>query len=286
MDKSSITKQMLSGNNTLNSIIVRIDFLTIDVKNLVEQLLIKLGEQYTYNQINSYNINLDISDPKKLITQDFINQKVNTNNNYEFKNNNEDFRFVINQNFFLYERKAFNNYEGSDKDTNLYKELIKIIFESSPKVQRLGVRKTNMIFLEQNIEFLKEITDNQFIKTLNDNKNQKFSILYTPLEDNEKNGYNINTQLDYGKLKIENQEKEAYRFVLDIDSYIRDIQQIDTYEKVCDEINNLKSQDFELYKSQMSEKFLQTIVTNEEIKFKEEMEKLGILYGVNYGKHE
>ena len=88
MDKSSITKQMLSGNNTLNSIIVRIDFLTIDVKNLVEQLLIKLGEQYTYNQINSYNINLDISDPKKLITQDFINQKVNTNNNYEFKNNN------------------------------------------------------------------------------------------------------------------------------------------------------------------------------------------------------
>lgn len=286
MDKSSITKQMLSGNNTLNSIIVRIDFLTIDVKNLVEQLLIKLGEQYTYNQINSYNINLDISDPKKLITQDFINQKVNTNNNYEFKNNNEDFRFVINQNFFLYERKAFNNYEGSDKDTDLYKELIKIIFESSPKVQRLGVRKTNMIFLEQNIEFLKEITDNQFIKTLNDNKNQKFSILYTPLEDNEKNGYNINTQLDYGKLKIENQEKEAYRFVLDIDSYIRDIQQIDTYEKVCDEINNLKSQDFELYKSQMSEKFLQTIVTNEEIKFKEEMEKLGILYGVNYGKHE
>lgn len=285
MDKSSITKQMLSGNNTLNSIIVRIDFLTIDVEELVEKLLMKLGEEYAYNNINSYNIDLDISDPKKLITQDFINQKVNLNNNYEFKNNNEDFRFVINENFFLYQRKTFNNYEGSDKDTALYKELLNIVFKKSPKIQRLGVRKTNLIFLEQDIEFLKEITDNEFIKTLNENKNQKFSILYTPLDDNQKNGYNINTKLDYGKLKIENGDKEVYRFVLDIDSYIRDIQQIDSYEEVCKEIDELKIQDFELYKSQMSEKFLQAISVDNEDKFNTKMKNLGIVYGVNYGKH-
>ena len=285
MDKSSITKQMLSGNNTLNSIIVRIDFLTIDVEELVEKLLMKLGEEYTYNNINSYNIDLDIADPKKLITQDFINQKVNLNNNYEFKNNNEDFRFVINENFFLYQRKTFNNYEGSDKDTALYKELLNIVFEKSPKIQRLGVRKTNLIFLEQDIEFLKEITDNEFIKTLNEKKNQKFNILYTPLDDNQKNGYNINTKLDYGKLKIESEEKEVYRFVLDIDSYIRDIQQIDSYEEVCKEIDELKIQDFELYKSQMSEKFLQAISEDNEDEFKSKMKNLGIVYGVNYGKH-
>ena len=35
MDKSSITKQMLSGNNTLNSIIVRIDFLTMKIVNYI-----------------------------------------------------------------------------------------------------------------------------------------------------------------------------------------------------------------------------------------------------------
>lgn len=285
MEKSEYSKELLAGNNTLNNIIIRVDFLTIEVEEVVEKILVELGDKYIYNKIDNYDINFDISDPKKLITQDFIKQKVNLKNSYEFKNIEDDFRFVINQNFFLYERKNFAMYEGSSKDTKLYMKLLKIIFESRPKIQRLGVRKSNMLFIEQEISKLKLITDNSFVKTLSENINQKFNLVYTPLEDNQKNGYNLNIQLDYGKLNINTKEKNVFRFIVDIDSYIRDIEKINVYEKIKTEIDLLKENDFNIYKDEMSEKFLDAISQTDEQNFKKKIQEMGILYGANYGKH-
>lgn len=286
MKKSECNKELLSGNNTLNNIIVRVDFLTIEVDKIVEKILEHLGDKFAYNKIDNYDINFDISDPKKLITQDFIKQKVNLNNNFEFKSIDDDIRFVINQNFLLYERKNFVEYKGSKEDTDLYLELLNIVFDSDPKVQRLGVRKSNMIFVEQNLEKLKMILDNSFVQSLDDNINQKFNLTYTPMKDNQKDGYNLNIQLDYGKLKIENENKDVYRAVIDIDSYIRDIDAIDQYEKIKDKIDELKLNDFELYKNQMSELFLDAITQETEDSFKEKIKNMGILFGANYGKHE
>lgn len=285
MEKSEYSKELLAGNNTLNNIIIRVDFLTIEVEEVVEKILVELGDKYIYNKIDNYDINFDISDPKKLITQDFIKQKVNLKNSYEFKNIEDDFRFVINQNFFLYERKNFAMYEGSSKDTKLYMKLLKIIFESRPKIQRLGVRKSNMLFIEQEISKLKLITDNSFVKTLSENINQKFNLVYTPLEDNQKNGYNLNIQLDYGKLNINTKEKNVFRFIVDIDSYIRDIEKINVYEKIKTEVDLLKENDFNIYKDEMSEKFLDAISQMDEQNFKKKIQEMGILYGANYGKH-
>lgn len=285
MEKSEYSKELLAGNNTLNNIIIRVDFLTIEVEEVVEKILVELGDKYIYNKIDNYDINFDISDPKKLITQDFIKQKVNLKNSYEFKNIEDDFRFVINQNFFLYERKNFAMYEGSSKDTKLYMKLLKIIFESRPKIQRLGVRKSNMLFIEQEISKLKLITDNSFVKTLSENINQKFNLVYTPLEDNQKNGYNLNIQLDYGKLNINTKEKNVFRFIVDIDSYIRDIEKINIYEKIKTEVDLLKENDFNIYKDEMSEKFLDAISQTDEQNFKKKIQEMGILYGANYGKH-
>lgn len=285
MEKSEYSKELLAGNNTLNNIIIRVDFLTIEVEEVVEKILVELGDKYIYNKIDNYDINFDISDPKKLITQDFIKQKVNLKNSYEFKNIEDDFRFVINQNFFLYERKNFAMYEGSSKDTKLYMKLLKIIFESRPKIQRLGVRKSNMLFIEQEISKLKLITDNSFVKTLSENINQKFNLVYTPLEDNQKNGYNLNIQLDYGKLNINTKEKNVFRFIVDIDSYIRDIEKINVYEKIKTEVDLLKENDFNIYKDEMSEKFLDAISQTDEQNFKKKIQEMGILYGANYGKH-
>ena len=285
MKKDECRKELLSGNNTLNSIIIRIDFLTIEVDKIVEEILVTLGDKYVYNKIDNYDIDFDISEPKKLITQDFIKQKVNLKNNYEFKSVEDDLRFVINQNFFLYERKNFTMYEGSKKDTEIYMNLLKIIFESNPKIQRLGVRKSNMIFIEQQVQKLKSITDNTFIKSLDENINQKFNLIYTPLEENQKDGYNLNIQLDYGKLNINAEDKDVYRFILDIDSYIRDIEKINEYEKIQAEVDRLKNNDFEIYKKEMSEEFLDAIVQNDEQNFRDETQKMGILFGANYGKH-
>ena len=285
MEKSDYSKELLAGNNTLNNIIIRVDFLTIEVEEVVEKILVELGDKYIYNKIDNYDINFDISDPKKLITQDFIKQKVNLKNSYEFKNIEDDFRFVINQNFFLYERKNFAMYEGSSKDTKLYMKLLKIIFKSRPKIQRLGVRKSNMLFIEQEISKLKLITDNSFVKTLSENINQKFNLVYTPLEDNQKNGYNLNIQLDYGKLNINTKEKNVFRFIVDIDSYIRDIEKINVYEKIKTEVDLLKENDFNIYKDEMSEKFLDAISQTDEQNFKKKIQEMGILYGANYGKH-
>lgn len=285
MEKSEYSKELLAGNNTLNNIIIRVDFLTIEVEEVVEKILVELGDKYIYNKIDNYDINFDISDPKKLITQDFIKQKVNLKNSYEFKNIEDDFRFVINQNFFLYERKNFAMYEGSSKDTKIYMKLLKIIFESRPKIQRLGVRKSNMLFIEQEISKLKLITDNSFVKTLSENINQKFNLVYTPLEDNQKNGYNLNIQLDYGKLNINTKEKNVFRFIVDIDSYIRDIEKINVYEKIKTEVDLLKENDFNIYKDEMSEKFLDAISQMDEQNFKKKIQEMGILYGANYGKH-
>lgn len=285
MKKSECSKELLSGNNTLNNIIVRVDFLTLEVEKIVEKFSGLLGDKYVYNKVDSYDINFDISDPKKLITQDFIKQKVNLNNNFEFKSVDDDLRFVINQNFLLYERKNFAKYKGSQEDTELYLKLLEILFDFQPKIQRLGVRKSNMLFIEQNIQKLKQILDNSFIKSLDDNINQKFNLIYTPMKENQKDGYNLNIQLDYGKLKINNENKDVYRVVIDIDSYIRDVEIIDEYDKIKNKINELKINDFEIYKSQMSENFLDVIVKSNEEEFNKEMNDIGVLLGANYGKH-
>ena len=99
------SREDFKGNNTLESIIVRIDFLTIEaekIENIVGKVSEILGDNYKYRKINNYDINLNISDPEKLITQDFIEQKIDMKNNFEFSGQNNGIRFVINQNFFLY----------------------------------------------------------------------------------------------------------------------------------------------------------------------------------------
>ena len=151
MEKGELSKDELAGNNTLNSIIVRVDFLTIKVEEIIEKMLVKLGDDYIYNRIDNYDINFEISDPKKLITQDFIKQKIYLKNSFEFRSIKDNFRFVINQNFFLYERNNFAMYEGSTKDINLYIELLKYIFEVNPQIQRLGVRKSNIIDYSEHV---------------------------------------------------------------------------------------------------------------------------------------
>lgn len=285
MNKDDCSRERVSGNNTLSAVIVRVDFLTLELDKIVERFLECLGDRYVYNQINSYSINIDILDPKKLVTQDFIKQKVDLNNNYEFKSVDDGLRFIINQNFLLYERKNFVRYKGSQKDKEVYFKLLKILFDFQPKVQRLGVRKSNTLFIEQDIQKLKQVLDNEFIKSLDDNDNQKVDLTYTPMEENQKDGYNLKIQLDYGKIKINDKNKDVYRAVIDIDSYIRDTERIDEYNKIVDNIEKLDLSNFEIYKSQMSEKFLDVIVENNEEEFNKKMNNLGVLLGGNYGNH-
>lgn len=281
-------KASLGGNNTLSNILIRVDFLKIEMENIekiIEEFSQILGEEYQYNKIDNYNINLNIADPKKLITQDFIQQRVDLKNNYEFKKENGEIRFVLNQNFFLYERKDFREYKGSNNDTEEFKKLLEIIFKYYPHIQRLGVRKTNMIFTNKKIECLKNIVEDGFLNTIEDNVVPKYSTRYTPLEQNEKNGYNVIKQLDYGNMETEDKKRiEVFRYLLDIDSYIRVQEEIDTFEKIGKKIEELKLKDFEIYFKSLTDDFKQVLKIREKDKFKSELERLEIKGGVYYGK--
>ena len=281
-------KESFAGNNSLDKIIIRVDFLTLeqqDLEKIIEKISQNLGEEYKYSKIDNYNINLDISDPKKLITQDFIEQKVDLKNNYEFKEEQKQTRFVMNQNFFLYERRNFNDYEGSDNDTNLFIKLLGEIFEYKPQIQRLGVRKINCFYTKKELKYLKKIIKVKFINRIEKDINPRYKMSYTPLESNDKDGYNLNMQLDYGILNKDEKNSEVYRYILDIDSYVRDIDKINDLKKVSSEILQLKNKDFEIYVGELQEKFLDVMISrNSKSEFDENIKKFGIIHGVNYGK--
>lgn len=278
------------GNNTLESIIVRLDFLTIEeqkIENIVGKVSEILGDEYKYRKINNYDINLNISDPEKLITQDFIEQKIDMKNNFEFSSQNDGIRFVINQNFFLYERKDFNDYAGSNDDTELYLKLLKEVFKFDPKIQRLGIRKFNSLYIEKNISKLKQILKDNFLEEIDSNMESKYQISYTPLEKDGKNGYNLNKVLDYGTIKEQDgKSHDVYRYIIDVDSYIRKQQQIDSLEEIETEILNLKQKDFDIYIKQLKKEFLDIMTKQNKVEFESEIKNIGIIHGAKYGKKE
>ena len=284
------SREDFKGNNTLESIIVRIDFLTIEaekIENIVGKVSEILGDNYKYRKINNYDINLNISDPEKLITQDFIEQKIDMKNNFEFSGQNNGIRFVINQNFFLYARKEFNNYTGSNNDTTLYLKLLNEVFEFEPKIQRLGIRKFNSLYIEKDISILKHILKDSFLEEIDSNMESKYQISYTPLEKDGKNGYNLNKALDYGTIK--NQDgttKDVYRYIIDVDSYIRKQQQIDSLQKIESEISSLKQKDFDIYIKQLNEEFLEIMIKQDKQEFESEIKNIGVVYGAKYGRKQ
>ena len=276
------------GNNSLDTVIMRIDFLSMlpeNMEKIVETISQKLGDQYKYSKVDNYNINLDISDPKKLITQDFIEQKVDLKNNFEFKNETNKVRYVVNQNFFLYERKNFENYEGSENDTNIFIDLFGEITKYKPQIQRLGIRKINVFYTKNKIIYLKRIVKDKFLSEIEKEIKPRYKTIYTPLYNNEKDGYNLGMQLDYGVLEKNENKNDVYRYMLDIDSYIRDIEKLNDLQKVKNEITNLKDQNFKIYIKQLQEKFKNTMLINDsKDKFDNEIRAFGIIHGVNYGR--
>lgn len=283
-------KEEFKGNNTLESIIVRIDFLTIEaqkIEDIAGKVSEILSESFKYRKINNYDINLNISDPEKLITQDFIEQKIDMKNNFEFSSENNGIRFVINQNFFLYERKDFNNYSGSVEDIKLYLKLLAEVFNFSPKIQRLGIRKFNSLYTEKDISVLKRILKDSFLEEINSDLESKYQISYTPLEKDGKNGYNLNKVLDYGTIKEKDGSvKEVYRYIIDVDSYIRNQQQIDSLKKIEDKISDLKQKDFNIYTTQLKEEFLNIMLEHNLEEFDRKIKEMGIIHGAKYGRKE
>ena len=129
-----------------------------------------------------------------------------------------------------------------------------------------------------------EIKD-KFINRIEKDINPRYKMSYTPLESNDKDGYNLNMQLDYGILNKDEKNSEVYRYILDIDSYVRDIDKINDLKKVSSEILQLKNKDFEIYVGELQEKFLDVMISrNSKSEFDENIKKFGIIHGVNYGK--
>ena len=140
-------------------------------------------------------------------------------------------------------------------------------------------------FEKKELKYLKKIIKDKFINRIEKDINPRYKMSYTPLESNDKDGYNLNMQLDYGILNKDEKNSEVYRYILDIDSYVRDIDKINDLKKVSSEILQLKNKDFEIYVGELQEKFLDVMISrNSKSEFDENIKKFGIIHGVNYGK--
>ena len=90
-------------NNTLFNEIIRVDFYKIkDIDNMAEKINeLLLKEKYTFKTTDIRNVNINIEDPETLLTQELIKSNItsniNTTKNYEYISENENHKFVLNE---------------------------------------------------------------------------------------------------------------------------------------------------------------------------------------------
>ncbi|MDD3453184.1 MAG: TIGR04255 family protein [Bacilli bacterium] len=285
MSKNVVESDDLKNNNTLINVILRTDFFKIDIEKIIEKFSENLlsSENYKYKKINNYGIKLDISDPQKLVTQDFISQKVTEVNSHEFSTIDSSSRFILNENFFIFERKGFNDYEGSSVDIKKYLELLEIVTSGSDnlKIKRIGLRKINNIFMNHDLKNVKKVIKDKFIFEISEESCQRFQTVYTPLFGRD--GYNLTLLVDDGKMMIENTANDVYRSMIDIDYYCRTESRFEKISDIKSVIEQLKKETFKIYMNLLTDEMLKLLQINDSKEFYEESNKMGILRGVNYG---
>ena len=50
MNKDDCSRELISGNYTLSTVIVRVDFLALELDKIVERFLECLGDRYVYSE--------------------------------------------------------------------------------------------------------------------------------------------------------------------------------------------------------------------------------------------
>lgn len=264
-------------NNTLFNEIIRIDFLRIkNIENILDNLrnLMKKNK-YSFRTTDIRNVNINIEDPETLETQEMIKSNINTTKNYEYVSLDECNKFVLNEYFLIFEKNNFSKYEKLDEYLKLINKIIDVIIdnESGISVSRVGIRKMNHLFVSD-VETLKKyininIPNKDDIEILDE-----YAIVQKNLDNTGGYSSNIVLNLKKGKLKTDSiKEMPMYRFIWDIDCYIRKIENTEIESKM----SSLNEYLFKRYDSIITDDFSK-ILQDKELKL-EDLERVNNIYG-------
>lgn len=256
LDVNNLQRGELSYN-TLNECVIRVDFMKI---NKMDELLNQLNEMlngYSFKANEVFNIDLEIHDPKTLITQELIKNNINKSINYEYYTPTE--KFIINEYVLLFSKQIFVNYTGIGKYQELFNQILDKIKELEPeiKITRVGLRKKNIIFTKKEYNW-RNILNEDYIPKNIDNEIDEINIESKILNENtDSYSYNHLLSIKKGNAKKDNQDIVVNRIICDIDYYKRII------DKNNINLTEYNEQIFENFKKMMNKSFLLSLKTGE-----------------------
>ena len=175
----------------------------------------------------------------------------------------------------IFEKNNFLTYSKIEKYLENLKKIIDTIVctEKELKITRVGIRKMNQLFVG-NISSIKKYFNISIPK-------EDYEILdeYSITQknvDNVKYSSNIVLNLKKGKGTIEKKQIQMYRFVWDIDCYVRKVET----DMVIKEVNNLNNHLFEKYANIITEN-LYKILQNNNLDYKSLQVQDDIYGGIN-----
>ena len=265
-------------SNTLTNELIRIDFLRIkNMNNILDELQIFMkNNNFKFRTADIKNVNINIEDPESLITQEMIKSQIDTTYNYEFIMEDESHKYVLNEYFLIFEKERVTKYEKIEKYLEIYEKILEIIFkyEEDINVSRIGIRKENQLFV-LNSDTLKKYTN---VSLPYEDKKilDEYFVIQKNLNDTGNISSNIKINLKRGKIKEPKDGMliDMYRFIWDIDCYMRDVGNKDN---VLSNIKNLNSYLFKKYEYIMSDEFMKILSQEQN---EESLRKLGIYGGI------
>lgn len=262
--------------NFLKKVIIRLDYTGVldsdleeTVKNIKDFLFscgfVNLKEGY----INE--IDFDIKDPELIETQLAIPiNELKKNKSYIFSTENSQQTVQITK-FYALISVDFEKYIKFEVFQEIFSKMVKIIKENNKflRMLRLGLRKINsciLLDLMRLNDYFDEKYFNNIVKNLNfDGFNINIMNSRT-IDSFTINNRNVNyiRYITQGVLNNNDEPKEAYQVVLDIDVYIRDKDRLkmifDNEENLNTELVNINTLLFELYIHALKDDFIQQLI--------------------------
>jgi len=262
--------------NFLKKVIIRLDYTGVldsdleeTVKNIKDFLFscgfVNLKEGY----INE--IDFDIKDPELIETQLAIPiNELKKNKSYIFSTENSQQTVQITK-FYALISVDFEKYIKFEVFQEIFSKMVKIIKENNKflRMLRLGLRKINsciLLDLMRLNDYFDEKYFNNIVKNLNfDGFNINIMNSRT-IDSFTINNRNVNyiRYITQGVLNNNDEQKEAYQVVLDIDVYIRDKDRLkmifDNEENLNTELVNINTLLFELYIHALKDDFIQQLI--------------------------
>lgn len=255
MNKENINRENLK-NNFLKQTILRIDYDFL-FPNYIMEVIEKLDQELKdddYRIENSVrnDYNLDLTPSGMGINQN--QEKV-----FTLINNDNSIVIEVTKNFSC----IIVNYINEYKDLNDILEIFMILIDNIKDVRnnikftRLGLRKTNSLLVE-NINVCNDIFEKELIDFIGD----KDELVSSRKEENylkNDRGVNYLVSVQSGQLEKDDNIKDVFQIVYDIDNYVISANNVDVSLK---ELKNLNLEVFDNFKKGIKVEFLEKLINS------------------------